>query len=276
MKKNLSTIILVLVLVVGLGLLLYPSVADWWNSFHQSRMIATYMESVTKIDDSEQKAMLADAQEYNKQLKERGFYFQALDEEETAKYNAQLNVSGTGIMGYVDIPNLKITLPIYHGTDEGVLQIATGHLEWSALPIGGIGTHTVISGHRGLPSARLFTDIDRLVVGDLFYLNVLGDTLTYEVDQINIVLPEEMNFLGPEPGEDLCTLVTCTPYGINSHRLLVRGHRVDTVQKTYIRVTPDAMQIRPAVVAPFVAAPILLLLFILLMTDRIRKPDEND
>lgn len=276
MKKHLSTIILLLILVVGLGLLAYPSFSNWWNNNMATRMIASYTKSVTEIDDSEFEALLTAAREYNEELKNRGSYFLDLDEEEKEVYNSVLDVTGTGIMGYIEIPSIKCTLPIYHSTDDAVLQIAIGHLDFSHLPVGGEGTHTALSGHRGLPSARLFTDIDRLVIGDQFYLNMLGETLTYEVDQINIVLPDEMDSLRPVEGQDLCTLITCTPYGINSHRLLVRGHRVDTTAQGYVRVTADAIQIRPVQVAPFVAAPILLILLILLFTTPSQVDDYDD
>lgn len=273
MKKHLSTIILILVFLVGLSLLLYPSVADWWNSMTQSQAVASYSKAVASIDNSIYDEMLAQSQRYNQMLAQRPFSLE-LTEDEKVEYNSVLDVTGTGIMSYIDIPSIRVELPIYHGTSEGVLQIAIGHLEGTSLPIGGTGTHCVISGHRGLPSARLFTDIDRLVVGDEFMLRTLDETLTYEVDQIQIVLPYELSNIQIDPNQDYCTLVTCTPYGVNSHRLLVRGHRVDTVEgPRKVRVTADAIQIRPVQVAPFVAAPMLLILLILLFT---AKTDPND
>ena len=175
-------------------------------------------------------------------------------------------MSGLGIMGYIDIPGIDCSLPIYHGTEESVLQIAVGHLEWSSLPVGGESTHCVLSGHRGLPSAKLFTNLDKLQAGDIFLLRVLDEVLTYEVDQILIVEPQETGALRIEKGKDYCTLVTCTPYGINTHRLLVRGHRIDNIEEAKtVRVTADAIQIEPLLVAPVVAIPILLLLMILLL-----------
>ncbi len=175
------------------------------------------------------------------------------------EYNSLLNVGGNGIMGYIEIPEQKIILPIYHGTSEAVLQIAVGHLDWSSLPVGGTGTHCVMSGHRGLPSAKLFTHLDELVEGDTFVVRVLDEVFTYEVDQILIVEPEDVSALTIEPGNDLCTLVTCTPYGINSHRLLVRGHRIENeVASALVRVTSDAVQIEPVLVAPVLAMPILV------------------
>ena len=261
MKKHLSTILLIAVFFVGLSLLLYPTFSDYWNSFHQSRAIASYAESVANIDDSAYETLWNDAAVYNEALVARYFNL-ALSEEELETYHRTLDVTGTGIMGYIEIPQIKCSLPIYHSTDEGVLQIAIGHIPGTSLPVGGESTHCVLSGHRGLPSARLFTDIDQLAVGDEFMIRTLDETLTYEVDQILIVLPNEVDALKIEPGQDLCTLVTCTPYGVNSHRLLVRGHRVETVNRTQIRVTADALQIEPVMVAPVVAAPILLVLLV--------------
>ena len=195
-----------------------------------------------------------------------------LTNEQVAEYNELLNVGGNGIMGYIEIPSLKVVLPIYHGTDEGVLQVAIGHLQWSSLPIGGKSTHCVISGHRGLPSARLFTDLDQMAEGDIFLLRVLDEVLTYEVDQIRIVEPYQIQELLISEGEDLCTLVTCTPYGINSHRLLVRGHRIENLEaERTVRITADAIQIEPMLVAPAIAAPMLLILFILLLIPKKRR-----
>ena len=175
-------------------------------------------------------------------------------------------------MSYIEIPNIKCSLPIYHGTDEAVLQIAVGHIEGSSLPVGGVNTHCVLSGHRGLPSAKLFSDLDKLEEGDLFMIRTLDQTLTYEVDQIRIVLPEEIDDLKIVEGEDLCTLVTCTPYGINTHRLLVRGHRVANQEDAEnIRVTAEAMQVDTRIVAAFVAVPILLVLLIWLLVSTRKK-----
>lgn len=264
-KKNLSSIILVLIFIIGLSLLLYPSFSDYWNSFHQSRAIASYAQTVTTIDDDQYEKMWAQAQEYNTTLAKKQNRW-VLSEEEYEEYEGLLNIGGTGIIGYIEIPNIKLSLPIYHGVDEAVLQIAVGHIEGSSLPLGGEGTHCVISGHRGLPSAKLFTNLDEMEEGDLFMMRVLDETLTYEVDQIRIVEPEDLSALEIEEGKDLCTLVTCTPYGINSHRLLVRGHRVENMESANsIRVTADAMQIDPVMVAPVIAVPILLILLIWLL-----------
>lgn len=277
MRKHLSTIILILVFLVGLSLLLYPTVSDYWNSLHQSRAIAQYSEEVANLDNEQYDKLSAQAEAYNEMLIGKAQRF-VLSEEEKAQYEQLLDLSGTGIMGYIEIPEIKCSLPIYHGTDEAVLQIAIGHIEGSSLPVGGPGTHAVLSGHRGLPSARLFTDLDKLDTGDTFILRVLDETLTYEVDQILIVEPHELAALEIEPGKDYCTLVTCTPYGINTQRLLVRGHRVENQEQAQaVRVTADAMQIDPLIVAPLVAVPLLLLLFVLLLvkTGNKRKSSEE-
>ena len=277
MRKHLSTIILILVFLVGLSLLLYPTVSDYWNSLHQSRAIAQYSEEVANLDNEQYDKLWVQAEAYNEMLIGKAQRF-VLSEEEKAKYEQLLDLSGTGIMGYIEIPEIKCSLPIYHGTDEAVLQIAIGHIEGSSLPVGGPGTHAVLSGHRGLPSAKLFTDLDKLDTGDTFILRVLDETLTYEVDQILIVEPHELAALEIEPDKDYCTLVTCTPYGINTQRLLVRGHRVENQEQAQaVRVTADAMQIDPLIVAPLVAVPLLLLLLVLLLvkTGNKRKSSEE-
>lgn len=234
MKKKilsrLSTFMIILIFLAGVSFLAYPTVSNLWNQAHQSRAIATYSKQVEKLDDSENKKMLKAARKYNKSLLKKSDHWK-LSKKEKKKYESLLDVSGTGIMGYIEVPKIDCSLPIYHGTDEGALQIAIGHLEGSSLPVGGKSTHCVLSGHRGLPSARLFTDLDQMEEGDIFILNILGRKLAYEVDQIKVVLPEEMSDLEIEEGKDLCTLVTCTPYGINTHRLLVRGHRTEYVEK---------------------------------------------
>ena len=224
-RKTGSALPLILIFLAGLSLLLYPSVSNYWNSLHQSHAIAVYDQTLAKLDQEKNNQMRQQAREYNDSLLSRSDEFH-LDEEFQTRYEALLDVTGTGIMGYVDIPCINCKLPIYHGTDESVLQVAVGHLEWTSLPIGGPSTHAVISGHRGLPSAELLTHIDRLETGDKFYLHVLGEELEYRVDDIAVVLPNDTSRLRVVAGEDYVTLVTCTPYGINSHRLLVRGTRV--------------------------------------------------
>lgn len=271
MRKHASTMILILILVVGLSLMLYPSFSNWWNEAHQSRAIAAYSQEVSKLDENRYDELWQQAREYNRSLVGRENAY-LLDDSQKAEYERLLDVSGMGIMGYIEIPSLKVSLPIYHGTEESVLQVAVGHLEWTSLPVGGESTHCVLSGHRGLPSAKLFTDLDRLVVGDRFRLGVLDQVLTYEVDQILIVEPQDTEALLIEEGKDLCTLVTCTPYGINTHRLLVRGHRVETEKDAKnVRVTSDAIQIEPYLVAPVVAAPISLVLLLGLLIPRRRN-----
>ena len=269
-KHNLSTIILILVFLVGLSLLLYPTISDYWNSMHQTRAISSYVEQVADMDDTDYEALLAEAEAYNQTLINKADRFNLTDEE-LEEYGQLLSVPGTNVIGYIEIDKIDCYLPIYHGTDDSVLQAGVGHLEGSSLPVGGESTHSVISGHRGLPSARLFTDLDQLQEGDTFVLYVLDETLTYEIDQIRIVEPTELSELSIVEGQDYCTLVTCTPYGINTHRLLVRGHRVENASAGP-RVTADAMQIEPVTVAPLVAIPLLILLLIgLLVRTRRRK-----
>lgn len=279
MKKknnNWTTAFLVLLLLAGVSLLLYPSLSDYWNSMHQTRAIASYAETVSQLDTAQYDEMWKAAQDYNRSLAQRETAF-ALTDEQKAAYESLLDVSGLGVMGYIEIPEIDCSLPIYHGTEESVLQVAVGHLEWSSLPVGGEGTHCVLSGHRGLPSAKLFTNLDKLAVGDTFLLRVLDEVLTYEVDQILIVEPEQVDALGIMPGEDYCTLVTCTPYGINTHRLLVRGHRVEnTPEAARMHVTADATQFDPLLVAPVLAIPVLLLLLMILLVPKRRRKSRED
>ena len=270
-KGNFTTLFLILILLAGLSLLLYPSLSDYWNSFHQTKAIASYSEEVANLDETQYEKMWEAAKAYNQALAESDNFF-LLTDEQKEEYEELLNVSGSGIMGYIEIPSIDCSLPVYHGTDEAVLQIAVGHLDWTSLPVGGASTHCVISGHRGLPSAKLFTSLDKLTEGDIFMLRVLDEVLTYEVDQILIVEPQDISALRIEEGKDYCTLVTCTPYGINTHRLLVRGHRIENIEaaKT-VRITADAIQIEPLLVAPIVAIPILLILLIGLLIPRKTK-----
>ncbi len=224
--KKILTVVFVLIFLVGLSLLLYPSVSDYWNSFHQSRALAEYSSQVEELDKEAYDQMWAKAEAYNQTLLSDPDRF-TMTEEEQAEYDDLLNVSDIGIMGSIEIPAIDCSLPIYHGTQESVLQVAVGHLEGSSLPTGGKGTHCVLTGHRGLPRARLFTDLDKLKKGDLFVLKVLDRTMTYEVDQILTVDPYDMSALEIDTEQDYCTLATCTHYGINTYRLLVRGHRVE-------------------------------------------------
>ncbi len=268
MKNKITTVLLFVVFLAGLSLLLYPTVSDYWNSFTQSRAIASYSEVVANMDEEEYDKIWSAAVDYNKSLLKRNNAF-ALSKEMKKKYNSILNFSGSGVMGYIEIPSISCSLPIYHGTSEAILQTAIGHLDWTSLPVGGQNSHCVISGHRGLPSAKLFTDLDELKEGDIFMLRVLDEVLTYEVDKISIVLPEDTSNLRIEPESDYCTMVTCTPYGINTHRLLVRGHRIDNLEdSSIIRVTSDAIQIDPMIVAPIALVPILIVfMMILLLSD---------
>lgn len=270
-KSNFITIFLVMILLAGLSLLLYPTFSDYWNSFHQSRAIASYSDAVEELDDEDYETFWQAAVEYNEEMAATGNRF-SLSEEEEEEYNKLLDITGTGIMGYVEIPSIQCSLPIYHGTDDAVLQIAAGHIEGTSLPVGGESSHCVISGHRGLPSAKLFTDLDQLVEGDVFMLRVIDEVLTYEVDQILIVEPYDLDALQIEDGKDYCTLVTCTPYGVNTHRLLVRGHRIENIEDSdSAYVTADAIQIEPLIVAPIVAVPMLLILLIIVLLPKRRK-----
>ena len=271
-KGNFTTLLLILVLLAGLSLLLYPSVSDYWNSFHQTRAIATYAEKVANLNQDQYDEIWAAAESYNASLTDRVNAY-LLSDAQKEEYQQLLNVSGLGVMGYIEIPSIDCSLPIYHGTEESVLQIAVGHLEWSSLPVGGESTHCVLSGHRGLPSAKLFTNLDKLQTGDIFMLRVLDNVLTYEVDQISIVLPTEVDQLLPTEGMDYVTLMTCTPYGINTHRLLVRGKRVETTEsQKHIRVAADAFRIEPIIVAPILAIPMLLAALVgVLVAPHLRK-----
>ena len=276
MKKNKSTAILILVFFVGLSLLLYPTISDYWNSFHSSKAIATYAAEVAKLDPISYDQIWEEARTYNKMLAEKRNKY-ILSEEEYAAYEKLLDITGTGIMAEIEIPSVRVDLPVYHGMDESVLQVAAGHLEWTSLPVGGESTHCVISAHRGLPSAKLFTNLDELAEGDVFLLRTLDELLTYEVDQILIVEPEDISALHIESGKDLCTLVTCTPYGINSHRLLVRGHRVETVDTlSWAKVTSDAIQVEPIIVAPLLALVIIAVLLVVVgISDNYKKKERR-
>ena len=225
-----ATIILALIFLAGLCLILYPAVSDYWNTLHQSRAIAEYAKKVAQMDAEDYERQWEAARDYNRRLLEKADRYE-MTEEERAEYESLLNISGNGIIGTIEIPSISVSLPLYHGTSEGVLQVAAGHLESSSLPTGDKGTHCAISGHRGLPSAKLFTDLDQLENGDTFSLKVLDRVFTYEVDQILVVDPYDLEALEIDPEQDYCTLITCTPYGINTHRLLIRGHRIEVSQE---------------------------------------------
>jgi sortase A len=252
MRKKLSTIILVVMLFLGLSLLLYPAVSNYINSMLQSGKINDYIETTSKLSDEDYTEILNKAKEYNNEIARTGINFELSDEQEEI-YNQTLKIADDGLMSYIDIPSINCTLPIYHGTDDSVLQVGVGHIEGSSLPIGGSSTHCILLAHRGLPSAKLFSALDKLTIGDTFTLYTLDETLTYEVDELKIV-----------DGMDYCTLVTCTPYGVNTHRLLVRGHRIANPTESDLRITADATQFDTIIVAPFAAIPIILVMMILL------------
>lgn len=265
-KKNRgTTVILIIIFFAGLSLLLYPTFANFINQMHSSKAIAEYSDLVEKMSREERERMFHEAEAYNQALASGPVNYK-LDDSQKAVYESLLNVDGSGMMGIIEIPSISVTLPVYHGTEDNTLQVAVGHLDWTSLPVGGLSSHCALSGHRGLPSAKLFTDLDKVTVGDEFMLRVLDEVLTYEVDQIVIVLPQNTSELQIVPGEDYCTLVTCTPYGINSHRLLVRGHRIETKEvNNAIRVTADAMQVEPLIIAAVIAVPLLILLLIVVL-----------
>ena len=276
MKKKINktslftTIFFTLMLFVGVSVMLYPIVSDWWNSKVQSRAVANYEVAVANMDTDRTDKMIEKANKYNQELSRLQSPFS--DYKTLSGYDTTLNVSGTGIMGYISIPVIQVELPIYHGTSEEVLNIAAGHLEGTSLPVGGASTHSVISAHRGLPSARLFTDLDRIEKGDVFTINILDRIYTYEVEEILIVEPHEINTLSIIPNSDYVTLMTCTPYGVNTHRLLIRSHRIETVYKKEYRVVAEMVKIDPMLVIPFLSAPLFLILICVWVFGGKRKP----
>jgi len=276
MNGRFTNFILILALLIGLSLLLYPTAANWWNELHQATAITLYSEKVSAIDAETYKRLMAEAAAYNGSLLTNELRWYPT-ESETEAYKAILNVDPSLVMGRIDIPSIDVSLPVYHTVEEPVLQRGVGHLEGSSLPIGEEGTHCVLTGHRGLPSALLFTHLDKVTVGDVFTLTMLDEVLSYEVDRILIVEPQEVASLAIEEGADLCTLVTCTPYAVNSHRLLVRGHRVTNKAIHEVRVSSDAAQIAPTIIAPFIALLLLLLLlaWLLFTTRRRRRVGED-
>ncbi len=275
MKKHLSTILLVLVFLVGLSVLCYPSVSNWWNSRTMSKAVATYDEAVAALSAADYTEYFEAADAFNEAVRSAGSLSAISYPEQFTTYYSTLDITGTGIMGYITIDKINVELPIYHGTSASVLSAGAGHLEGSSLPVGGEGTHAVISAHRGLPSSMLFTNLDQLDIGDTFVITVLDQTLTYEVDQITIVLPTEIEDLYIEDGKDYVTLMTCTPYGINTHRLLVRGVRIETVESAKIKVSAEAYKLDPILVAPVLAVPMLVgLLVWLIVSTRRRKKGE--
>lgn len=277
-KRNSSTVLLALVFLAGLSLMLYPVVSNYLNSRLQSGVVSGYQEYVEITNTEEHIRMISHAKQYNEDLLSlpKGF---AMTEEQKVVYNSLLNLSGSGMMGYLEIPCINVTLPIYHGTEEDVLQQAIGHIEWTSLPVGGESTHCAISGHRGLPTADLLTHIDRMRLGDRFYLNVLGQTLEYQVDEINVVLPSDTSLLEIEEGKDYVTLLTCTPYGINSHRLLVRGSRVLDGQGTgaTLILTDEIEEVSLVYVIPVVLVGVVLVVLAGLgVTSLVRKKPKKE
>ena len=262
MKKQASTIVLIFIFLLGLCILLYPMVANWWNSRIHITAISEYESVLHNVDKEDYSQYFQQADAFNEEIRNSGRILM-LDEDLQNQYEKMLKIPDTSVMAYIQIEKLKVVLPIYHGTSNAVLTRGVGHLEGTSLPVGGPGTHCALSAHRGLPSSKLFSDLDDMEVGDHFIITVLDRLMTYEVDQIKIVLPEELSCLRIEPDQDLCTLVTCTPYGINTHRLLVRGHRVDNESAApQIYVPNEAIKVDPLVVAPIVAIPLVILTMI--------------
>ena len=284
-SHRVSNTILVLILLAGVAIAGYPMFSEYWNSMHQSRAIMGYAERVAELSNDEYVSVWEDALEYNRRLSSDPNPW-AMTDEDIDEYERQLNVDGTGNMGFISIPKIDVNLPVYHGTSDAVLQTSIGHIDGTSLPAGSIhpdpdqydkvefASHSVLSGHRGLPSAKLFSDLDAMEEGDVFYLTILDQTLTYQVDKITVILPEDSSELALFPGKDYCTLMTCTPYGINTHRLLVRGVRVENDKELLdVRVTADALKIEPLYVVPFIAGPVLLLmiLWVVLFAGRKKK-----
>ncbi|MBR3998665.1 MAG: class C sortase [Clostridia bacterium] len=262
MKRDKVGILLVLMLFIGVCVLLYPSLSQYWNSKTQTRAVENYQDILDSLKEEDYSALFSQAEDYNAalfQLEDPLYDFSQLE-----GYGEILDVSGTGIMGYISIPKIGIELPVYHGTSPEVLNIACGHLQGTSFPVGGENTHSLLSAHRGLPHARLFTDLDKMEIGDVFTFTVLDRVVTYQVDQIKVIRPDERDDVRIIEGEDHCTLLTCTPYGINSHRLLVRGTRIENAAPV-LHVTSNAYRIDSLVATPVVAAPILLVLLIILM-----------
>ena len=273
LSKQLPNIIFGIIFLVGMCVFLYPSVSNYINSLHQTTAIKDFEEKLSEISAEDYEALWAAAIEYNERLA-KDVVNHSLSDEEYEEYESLLNPTGTGMMGYLEIENIGVKLPIYHGDEESVLAIGIGHIPGSSLPTGTESTHTVLSGHRGLPSSKLLSDLDQMIEGDTFLLHIMDKTFAYEVDQINIVLPTETEGLGISEGKDYVTLVTCTPYGVNSHRLLVRGHRVDYNEETRLIVPADGTRYSPITVALVISAVILVITFIVFMimtSKRFRK-----
>ena len=270
-----STILLLAVFLIGLCVMLYPTVSDFWNEKRQSQAIMNYDDLLVDLTPEDFSEYFEKAEEYNRKLKLISYPFLGYPELDDEYYSA-LDVNDDGMMGYITIDKIKVQLPIYHGTSDKVLNCAVGHLEGSTLPIGGESTHCVLSAHRGLPSAKLFTNLDELAVGDVFTITILDKMFTYQVDQVKVVLPDETDELNVVNGEDYCTLVTCSPYGINTHRMLVRGTRIENIEEAKkINITTEAYLIDPLIVTPVVAIPIFLGLLVFLVVKSSKKKRKN-
>ncbi|MCD8090054.1 MAG: class C sortase [Clostridiales bacterium] len=271
------TAVLVAVLVAGLVIMLYPPVSSWWNKKVQTSVVNGYEEKVMSMAPEEAEEMIEAAEAYNEALYQVGSFETLSNPEAVSGYYDTLDITGTGIMGYITIDKIDVLLPIYHGTSESVLSAGAGHLEGTSLPVGGENTHCVISSHRGLPGATLFTDLDLLEPGDTFTITIFDRIYTYEVDKISIVLPTEFENLYIEDGQDYVTLMTCTPYGINTHRLLVRGKRAGGVgMNRLIRITSQAYRVDTVIVAIVVAMPILAVLLIWLIITTGRRKNKKE
>lgn len=269
-QSMLTNILLVAVLVIGLSVMLYPTISDYINSLHASQAIADYSQKVEEMSEEEIQAYFDAADAYNAQVRQLSFPFQDYKQIED-EYNSTLDVTGTGIMGVVTIGKINVELPIYHGTSEGVLQVAAGHLEGSTLPVGGESTHAVLSAHRGLPTAKLFTHLDKLTEGDVFSITVLNRDFYYQVDQILIVKPTEMDAMLIEDGKDYVTLQTCTPYGINTHRMLVRAHRVESPEGSAV-VQANAVRVPVIMVIGAITVPTMFIILVILLIIYRRRP----
>ena len=273
MRAHKTVILLTLGFLIGISVLLYPSFSNYWNSKTQSRAIVDYESVLEYLEPEDYSAIFQAAYDYNEAL--YAVEYPLLNYKEVPGYYEALKIEGTSIIGYVNIDKIGVELPIYHGTSDEVLNIGVGHLEGSSLPVGGESTHSVMSAHRGLPSAKLFTDLDRLEPGDTFQITVLDQVLTYQVDQVKVITPKEIADLQIVEGKDYCTLFTCTPYGINTHRLLVRGIRIETItEKPVIYVGNEAFRIEPMLVTPAVAAPMILAFLVHLMV-KYREPPKK-
>lgn len=273
-KKDKTTLILLLIFFMGLSVMLYPTISNYWNSRTQSKAIIDYEKMLSNMTPKDYSAYFEAAEAYNQELAKLGYPL--LDFEEVEGYQELLNASGTGMMGYLTIDKINLELPVYHGTEDNVLSVAVGHLQGTSLPIGGVTTHSVVSAHRGLPTAVLFTNLDHMEIGDTFYFTILDRVITYQVDQIKVVDPTEVNDLVIADGKDYCTLLTCTPYGINTERLLVRGERIESVAQKKLRITSDATQIDPMIITPIVAMPMLLVLMLIVLFKPIKKESLED